>query len=1526
MSVTISIRDVGAPGLDNTYTTGNQYQPSVAALSGGGYVAVWISQTGVVSQLFSATGAKVGSETVVRSVNGEQDITPHAIGLANGGYALVWLGAGPSANSICLQEFDANGVATSGVIQANTGLPIVQYAPSVATLADGGLLVTWEESAIDGNTVYAQRFDASGGKVGGEFKVNTTDFFDTGYNAPKAVGLTGGGFVVVWGAGQSQTGQDVIAQAYDASGAKIGAATTVNTVTANDQVHPTVAALPDGGYLVAWSDQQIFAATGVTVQRFDASGAKVGAPIQVSSSGGLPALTVFADGSFAVSWDASSGGESLQLFDSSGHPLGGPSPLTISTVANDSQIAALAGGGLAVVWQQQAADQSSEDVYGQLIGAAASTATLSAAVQIAAGDGADDTFLAAPGTLNPGDSIGGGGGADTLKFTAAGTFDFTGVTVTSVEHIVGSAGNDVLVLPTGAPSGVTDISSGGGADTLVLASGADLSALPTLIGQWSIAAPAGTTETFRITGPWQDTPISAAGGRVAIDASGFDLTAQERAALFSQGVSQITQPGGVIWYSPTQAVGPAILPASTTAAGAKGWVEAANLKDGGYVVVWATNAAGGLWDVVAQKFDAGGAKVGGEIAVNTLTGGNQTDVSVTGLAGGGFAISWDSDGTAPSGKVDTHIQVFDAAGAKVGGELEQSGSSSYTGSNAITGLTGGGFVVAWTADASVQNEDVLAQRYDASGAAVGAVFTVNTTTAQDQSRPSLAALADGGFVATWISTSSFGGTQDGDGAGVFGQRFDANGAKVGAEFLVNTTTAGDQYAATAAALGGGGFVVAWISVDDLGANQKIMAQRYDSTGAKVGGEFQVSTTLAASDYNGPAILALGDGGFVVSWEAVGASSTSTVLVMQRFDSHGAKVGEQTAVTPQAGEEYGLGALMALPSDGFGVAYSVVTVGVGGQVSSTGTVSQTLYLPVDSHTLTAGADSITGGAAPLVIDATPQTLGSGDVIAGSSGADRIEMTASGVLDLTAPASLSGIARIVGANGDDTFVVSAARLAGIAAIDGGPGTDRIVTPSAAIDLTGVDLSGTEIVTSSNPSGTTFTLGAEKHLVIVQGGPGADTVAVTASALTSVYAGPGGTSVAIDVDGNGQTDLQLDQIDNLVISGTALTVSGDLSAAGLASGRIVFNATGAATVDAHALSGMALVATGSSGADTFTGGAGNDVLSGGAGSDHLYGGAGDDVLIGGAASDYIDGGPGNDFAVYAGIARAYSIYFVPSNGVLAAYENVVGGPEGGTDHVTGVENLVFADGVLTFDQNNAAAVVMRLYDTTFGRAPDVLGGQYWTHLYESGQISLSDMAADFAGSAEFQADVAGMSQRQVVDFMYENTLHRAPDQAGEDAWTAYLQQGHTLGDLVLQFSESAEHKALTAPQVAAGLWDGDADAQTVEFMYEAAFGRAPDAGGLTTWVGALKGGMSLNAMAQAFVSSTEFANATQGMSHRQLVDYMYETALHRQADPTGETSWTIYLDNGGSAADLLVQFEQSQELQLANASHIDHGVWVV
>ena len=70
---------------------------------------------------------------------------------------------------------------------------------------------------------------------------------------------------------------------------------------------------------------------------------------------------------------------------------------------------------------------------------------------------------------------------------------------------------------------------------------------------------------------------------------------------------------------------------------------------------------------------------------------------------------------------------------------------------------------------------------------------------------------DGSFVAVWQS----GGNLDGNGEGIFAQRFDANGVTLGDEFLVNTTTTGNQTAPAIAMSGAtGDFVVVWQDDDN----------------------------------------------------------------------------------------------------------------------------------------------------------------------------------------------------------------------------------------------------------------------------------------------------------------------------------------------------------------------------------------------------------------------------------------------------------------------------------------------------------------------------------------------------------------------------------------------------------------------------------------------------------------------------------------------------------------------------------------
>src|SRR5262245_66162724 len=90
---------------------------------------------------------------------------------------------------------------------------------------------------------------------------------------------------------------------------------------------------------------------------------------------------------------------------------------------------------------------------------------------------------------------------------------------------------------------------------------------------------------------------------------------------------------------------------------------------------------------------------------------------------------------------------------------------------------------------------------------IGGEFLVNTATQNDQQYPAIARLSNGGFVVTWQDGSGQGG--DNSGTSVKAQMFDASGAKVGNEFLVNTTTAYDQVGSTITSLSDGGFVITW---------------------------------------------------------------------------------------------------------------------------------------------------------------------------------------------------------------------------------------------------------------------------------------------------------------------------------------------------------------------------------------------------------------------------------------------------------------------------------------------------------------------------------------------------------------------------------------------------------------------------------------------------------------------------------------------------------------------------------------------
>lgn len=121
----------------------------------------------------------------------------------------------------------------------------------------------------------------------------------------------------------------------------------------------------------------------------------------------------------------------------------------------------------------------------------------------------------------------------------------------------------------------------------------------------------------------------------------------------------------------------------------------------------------------------------------------------------------------------------------------------------------------------------------------------------------------------------------------------------------------------------------------------------------------------------------------------------------------------------------------------------------------------------------------------------------------------------------------------------------------------------------------------------------------------------------------------------------------------------------------------------------------------------------------------------------------------------------------------------------------------------------------------------------------------------------------------------------------------------------------------------------------VYQAAFGRTPDEGGLRFWVDVLdtldSWGYSTyqkqQYVAREFNESQEFQSLYgANPSHFDYIDAMYQNVLFRLPDQAGYDFWVGGMDQGLTEEDILIAFSESVENKSNNAANLDDGVWVV
>ena len=308
---------------------------------------------------------------------------------------------------------------------------------------------------------------------------------------------------------------------------------------------------------------------------------------------------------------------------------------------------------------------------------------------------------------------------------------------------------------------------------------------------------------------------------------------------------------------------------------------------GGFVIVWESYyqvSPQSGWDVFARRYDSLAQPLGGEFLVNADTQYSQGWPSVAAFGSGGFIVAWDQ--STPYSRT-VLARTFDSTGAPLGGEISPPTNAYYSKERPdVAAAPSGASIVTWTWDSGTQ-KDVFARRIDSNGVPLASEFRVNSYYRSSQGSPAVTMDTDGSFVVAWSGLHT--GEQ---GYGIWAQRFDSEGSALGGEIHVNAYSPGRQDLPDIAMLPDGAFVVVWRDEDRIGGSAYgAWGRRFDSGGDPLGGEFQIHTTPLRHGFDSrPRVSSDAGGNFLVVWSGIVAGNNWLSILGQSFESSGARVG------------------------------------------------------------------------------------------------------------------------------------------------------------------------------------------------------------------------------------------------------------------------------------------------------------------------------------------------------------------------------------------------------------------------------------------------------------------------------------------------------------------------------------------------------------------------------------------------------------------------------------------------------------
>jgi hypothetical protein len=286
------------------------------------------------------------------------------------------------------------------------------------------------------------------------------------------------------------------------------------------------------------------------------------------------------------------------------------------------------------------------------------------------------------------------------------------------------------------------------------------------------------------------------------------------------------------------------------------------LKNSGYITVWESTQQNG--DVFAKIYDSNDNVVTADFTVGLSQ--FQTDSQIypfpVDLGNQKIVIIWNCyNGT---NRNQAKFRIFDYSGNPVTSEIVASSVNSMGFSDQLitrgSANANGYFIVHWHIQVATGDYNARIAFFDPSGNNIKPDFVVNKTTTGYQGNVRSCALKNGNFVVTYHSNQS-------SNYDIYYNIYDQTGNLLKIDALANTTTAGDENYPFICPLLNGNFVIGWHS-DSNGASYDNIIRLFDTNGNAITAEVKANTTVG---YNTDVshCAGLANGNFVVSYSANG---------------------------------------------------------------------------------------------------------------------------------------------------------------------------------------------------------------------------------------------------------------------------------------------------------------------------------------------------------------------------------------------------------------------------------------------------------------------------------------------------------------------------------------------------------------------------------------------------------------------------------------------------------------------------------